>query len=104
MEDNKNKAALEIELKEEVAGGIYANMAVMAHSRSEFVMDFISLLPGMNKAQVRSRVIMTPEHAKRLLAALQDNVNRYEALFGEIELEQVMSMPNIKNVTSRGDA
>lgn len=104
MEDNKNKAALEIELKEEVAGGIYANMAVMAHSRSEFVMDFISLLPGMNKAQVRSRVIMTPEHAKRLLAALQDNVNRYEALFGEIELEQVMPMPNIKNVTSRGDA
>lgn len=104
MEENKNKAALEIELKEEVAGGIYANMAVMAHSRSEFVMDFISLLPGMNKAQVRSRVIMTPEHAKRLLAALQDNVNRYEALFGEIELEQVMPMPNIKNVTSRGDA
>lgn len=104
MEENKNKAALEIELKDEVAGGIYANMAVMAHSRSEFVMDFISLLPGMSKAQVRSRVIMTPEHAKRLLAALQDNVNRYEALFGEIELEQVMPMPNIKNVTSRGDA
>lgn len=104
MEDNKNKAALEIELKDEVAGGIYANMAVTAHSRSEFVLDFISLLPGMNKAQVRSRVIMTPEHAKRLLAALQDNINRYESLFGEIELEQAMPMPNIKNVTPRGDA
>ena len=77
---------LQIELKEETAQGVYSNLAMITHSSSEFVMDFISILPGMAKAQVRSRVIMSPEHAKRLLLALQDNVAKYENAFGKIEL------------------
>ena len=79
---------MQIEIKDDVADGVYANMAVIAHSTSEFVLDFIRLLPGIPKAQVKSRVIMTPEHAKRLMFALQDNVRKYEALFGEIRMPE----------------
>lgn len=105
MEENKNRTSLEIELKEDVAAGVYANMSVLSHSHSEFVMDFISLLPGMTKAQVRSRVIMAPEHAKRLLTALQDNIKRYEAFFGEIENEQSAPvLPNAGKTITHGDA
>jgi Protein of unknown function (DUF3467). len=86
MEQNGQKQ-LQIELKEEVSQGIYSNLAMITHSSSEFVLDFISILPGMAKAQVKSRVIMSPEHAKRLLAALQDNVSKYENSFGKIELK-----------------
>lgn len=87
MEQNGNgQQQLQIELKEETAQGVYSNLAMITHSSSEFVMDFISILPGMAKAQVRSRVIMSPEHAKRLLLALQDNVAKYENAFGKIEL------------------
>ncbi|MCQ2064494.1 MAG: DUF3467 domain-containing protein [Bacteroidaceae bacterium] len=87
MEPNQNgQKQLQIELKEETAQGVYSNLAMITHSSSEFVMDFISMLPGMAKAQVRSRVIMSPEHAKRLLVALQDNVMKYESAFGRIEL------------------
>ena len=85
MEQNGNgQKQLQIELKEETAQGVYSNLAMITHSSSEFVMDFISILPGMAKAQVKSRVIMSPEHAKRLLMALQDNVAKYEKQFGEI--------------------
>jgi len=88
MEQNKNgQQQLQIELKEEVAQGVYSNLAMITHSSSEFVTDFISILPGMAKAQVKSRVIMSPEHAKRLLLALQDNVANYEKTFGLIELK-----------------
>ena len=88
MEQNKNgQQQLQIELKEEVAQGVYSNLAMITHSSSEFVTDFISILPGMAKAQVKSRVIMSPEHAKRLLLALQDNVAKYEKTFGLIELK-----------------
>lgn len=84
MEENiKNK--LNIELKEDVAQGTYANLAVISHSSAEFVFDFIRVLPGIPKAQVKSRIIMTPEHAKRLMLALQENVNKYEASFGKIK-------------------
>ena len=87
MEQTGNgQQQLQIELKEETAQGVYSNLAMITHSSSEFVMDFISILPGMAKAQVRSRVIMSPEHAKRLLLALQDNVAKYENAFGKIEL------------------
>lgn len=87
MEQNGNgQKQLQIELKEEMAQGVYSNLAMITHSSSEFVMDFISILPGMAKAQVKSRVIMSPEHVKRLLMALQDNVAKYEAAFGNIEL------------------
>ena len=87
MEQKGNgQQQLQIELKEETAQGVYSNLAMITHSSSEFVMDFISILPSMAKAQVRSRVIMSPEHAKRLLLALQDNVAKYENAFGKIEL------------------
>jgi hypothetical protein len=76
---------INIELSEEIAEGIYANLAMIAHSNSEFVIDFIRLMPGVPKARVKSRVIITPEHAKRLLAALKDNISKYEAMFGPIK-------------------
>jgi len=88
MEDQKDKKQknqpINIELSEEVAEGVYSNLAMIAHSNSEFVIDFIRLMPGVPKAKVKSRVIVTPEHAMRLLAALKDNIEKYEAAFGEI--------------------
>lgn len=71
-----NNGQLQIELKEEVALGVYSNLAVIAHSSSEFVLDFIRVLPGMPKANVQSRIVLAPEHAKRLLRALQDNIEK----------------------------
>lgn len=75
---------INIELDEEVAQGIYSNLAVITHSSSEFVLDFVRIMPGVPKAKVKSRVILTPEHAKRLLDALTDNVKKYEEAFGPI--------------------
>ena len=86
MANNKEGQQLQIELVPEVAGGVYANLAVLSHSKTEFVCDFVSALPGLQKAQVRSRVILAPEHAKRLLIALQDNIAKYENQFGPINL------------------
>lgn len=86
--DTKNNAQLQIELKEDIAEGVYSNLAVIAHSSSEFVFDFVRVMPGVAKAQVKSRIVMTPEHAKRLAYALQDNLRRYEAQFGEINLPE----------------
>lgn len=85
MEDNKQKNQLNIELNDEVAQGTYANLAVITHSPSEFVLDFIRVMPGMPKAQVKSRVVVTPEHAKRLMRALQDNIKKFEAMHGPIK-------------------
>src|ERR1043165_4773093 len=76
---------INIELSEEIAEGIYSNLAMIAHSNSEFVIDFIRLMPGVPKAKVKSRIVITPEHAKRLLAALKDNIDKYEAAFGPIK-------------------
>ena len=81
-EEEENQ--INIELSEEMAEGVYANLAMIAHSNSEFVLDFIRLMPGVPKAKVKSRVILTPEHAQRLLLSLQDNIRKYEANFGEI--------------------
>ncbi|HBA13534.1 MAG TPA: DUF3467 domain-containing protein [Bacteroidaceae bacterium] len=85
--EKSGQKQLQIELKEEIAQGVFSNLAMITHSSSEFVIDFISILPGMAKAQVKSRVIMSPEHAKRLLLALQDNVAKYENSFGVIEMK-----------------
>ena len=85
---DKNEGQLQIELKEEVAQGTYANLTVISHSTSEFVLDFIRMLPGLPKAQVKSRIVMTPEHAKRLLMALEDNIVKYESNFGKINLPE----------------
>lgn len=85
----KKETQLQIELSEEVADGTYANLAVIAHSTSEFVFDFVRMMPGVAKAKVKSRIVMTPEHAKRLLAALQDNIMKYETQFGEINVPEL---------------
>ena len=82
METNDNQ--LSIELSEEIAEGTYANIAMIAHSQSEFVLDFIRMMPGLPKAKVKSRIIITPEHAKRLVAALIDNLQKYEDAYGDI--------------------
>lgn len=79
---------IDIELNDEVAQGHYSNLAIISHSTSEFVIDFAAVLPGVHKARVRSRVILTPEHAKRLLLSLQDNISKYEANVGKIETPQ----------------
>ncbi len=85
MEEKKNKNQLNIELNEEIGQGIYSNLAVITHSPSEFVIDFIRVMPGIPKAQVKSRVVVTPEHAKRLMMALKDNIQRFEAMHGPIK-------------------
>ncbi len=86
MEDKNPKSQqINIELSEEVAEGTYANLAVITHSSSEFVVDFVRIMPGIPKANVKSRVILTPEHAKRLLLALKDNVIKYEKVHGPIK-------------------
>lgn len=97
----KNENQLQIELKEDIAEGTYANLAIIAHSSSEFVMDFVRMMPGVAKAKVKSRIIMTPEHAKRLAIALHDNLVRYEKQFGEIDLPE-HSMPQLHGF--KGDA
>ncbi|MEG1684984.1 MAG: DUF3467 domain-containing protein [Bacteroides sp.] len=84
MEKENPNDQLQIELNGEVAQGTYANLAIITHSSSEFILDFIRVMPGLPKAEVKSRVVITPEHAKRLLRALQDNVHKYEATFGQI--------------------
>jgi hypothetical protein len=85
MENNNPANSLNIELTEDIAEGIYSNLAIISHSHSEFVVDFVRMMPNMPKAKVKSRVILTPSHAKRLLKALADNVKRYEAQFGPIQ-------------------
>lgn len=90
----KNQNQINIELSEETAEGTYANLAMIAHSSSEFVVDFIRLMPGVSKAKVKSRVVITPEHAKRLLRALEDNIQKYEKTFGPIkQVEEAPKFP-----------
>lgn len=85
MSEEKNQNQLNIELTDDVAQGIYSNLAMITHSNAEFVCDFIQIMPGVPKAKVRSRVLLTPQHAKRLLKALAGNVQKYEAQHGEIQ-------------------
>ena len=87
MEDERKQAKgqINIDLKEDVAQGTYSNLAVITHSSAEFVLDFVRVMPGVPKAEVKSRIILTPEHAKRFLSALQDNVEKYEKMHGPIK-------------------
>ncbi len=87
MEEKKkvNPGQINIELNEEVAQGVYSNLAVITHSSSEFVIDFVRVMPGIPKAQVKSRIILTPEHAKRLMLALKDNIGKFESVHGPIK-------------------
>jgi hypothetical protein len=85
MDNNQNENQISIELTEDIASGVYSNLAIITHSHAEFVCDFVQMLPGMPKAQVKSRVIMTPNNAKRLLNALIDNIQKYEQHIGAIQ-------------------
>jgi hypothetical protein len=86
MED-QNENQLNIELSEEIAEGIYSNLAIITHSSSEFVIDFIRVMPGVPKAKVKSRIVLTPEHARRLLNALEDNMEKFETANGRIKIQ-----------------
>ncbi len=86
MEDNNQQAPhLDIELSEEIAEGIYSNLAIITHSQSEFVIDFIKIMPGVPKARVKSRILLTPQHAKRLVKALAENLQKFEHVNGKIK-------------------
>ena len=85
MENNKDNNQINIELTEDVASGVYSNLSVITHSHSEFVLDFVQLMPGVPKAKVQSRVIVTPENAKKLLHALADNIKKFEQVNGTIK-------------------
>ncbi|WP_412986103.1 DUF3467 domain-containing protein [Pontimicrobium sp. IMCC45349] len=96
MSDNNNKpkqGQINIELDEKVAEGTYSNLAIINHSVSEFVLDFVSIMPGTPKSKVKSRIILTPQHAKRLVKALNDNVKRFEQAHGEIKDYEKQPMP-----------
>lgn len=104
-EFKKQGQGMEIHLSEEVAQGNYSNLAIIAHSSSEFIIDFASILPGMQKANVSTRVILTPEHAKRLLYSLQDNITRYESNIAKIDIHKSMSNEDpILNMGPMGNA
>lgn len=85
--DKGNK--LDVELNAEVAKGSYSNLSIITHSSNEFILDFLRMLPGIPKASVGSRIIMTPENAKRLSKALDDNIAKFENQFGEITLHDM---------------
>ena len=101
MTENK-KPGIEIQLDEQVAQGNYCNLAIIAHSTSEFILDFATMLPGLPKARVKSRVVLTPEHAKRLLLSLQENITRYENNVGKINIPT--KQPIIEPFGSKGNA
>ncbi|MBQ3044228.1 MAG: DUF3467 domain-containing protein [Alistipes sp.] len=96
------KPGIEIQLDEQVAQGNYCNLAIIAHSNSEFIVDFATMLPGLQKARVKSRVILTPEHAKRLLLSLQENIARYENNVGKINIPT--KQPMLDPFGSKGQA
>ncbi len=85
--DNKNQ--INIELPEEVAEGQYSNLSIITHSTSEFIVDFIQLMPGVPKGKVKSRIVMTPENTKKLMFALRENVGKYESLHGTIKIHDL---------------
>jgi hypothetical protein len=97
MEDSKESKQnqISIELKEDIAQGVYSNLAVITHSSSEFVIDFVRVMPGIPKADVKSRIILTPEHAKRLMMALTDNIAKFESVHGEIKKVEGTGTPLI---------
>ncbi len=91
--DKNNENQVNIELTEDIALGVYSNLAIITHSPAEIISDFVQLMPGMPKGNVRSRVIMTPQNAKRYLRALSDNIQKFEQSFGVIEENDAHNMP-----------
>lgn len=106
MSDNKNNQnqQLNIELSEDMAEGTYSNLAVISHSHAEFVVDFIRMMPNMPKAKVKSRIILTPTHAKRLLRALADNVRKFEQQYGNINDEENAPSFQPMNFSTKAEA
>ena len=92
-EKDRKDQKINIELDEKTAEGTYSNLAIINHSVSEFIVDFISLMPGAPKAKVKSRIILTPEHAKRLYHALGDNIQRFEQANGKINVKEQPQIP-----------
>jgi hypothetical protein len=87
-DNNKSENQLSIELNEEVAEGVYTNLAIISHSNSEFIMDFVNIMPGVPKAKVKSRVVMNPQNTKRLIHALTENVRKFEQAHGSVKMEK----------------
>jgi len=90
---SEQEGQINIELDENIAEGIYSNLAIINHSASEFVLDFVCIMPGVPKAKVKSRIVLTPQHAKRLVKALAENVHRFEVAHGEIKDTEQPSIP-----------
>ena len=102
MPDQTPNNQLNIEISEEVAEGQYANLAIITHSHAEFVIDFVNVMPGTPKSKVRSRIILTPQHAKRFMKALTENVGRFEVANGKIQdLEEVQLPFNFGGPTAQ---
>ncbi|MEL1253052.1 DUF3467 domain-containing protein [Flavobacterium sp. DGU38] len=93
MSNPKQQEQINIELDENIAEGIYSNLAIINHSSSEFVLDFVNIMPGTPKAKVKSRIVLTPQHAKRLLRAIGENIHRFEAAHGEIKETEQAPIP-----------
>lgn len=91
-QDN-NQNQINIELPEDIAEGIYSNFAIIAHSNQEFIVDFVRMMPGLPKAKVKSRIVLSPQHAKRLVKALQENVSKFENQFGVIDDNETIPYP-----------
>lgn len=102
-DNNLQQQSLQLELPTDVAQGEYANFAIITHGSSDFVIDFARVMPGLTKAQVKSRIILAPEHAKRLLGALQENIFRYEREYGPIKIPN-QEPRTISPFTPKGDA
>jgi hypothetical protein len=95
MQKMPQQQKIQVELKEPESEGIYANLAMIVHSPSEIILDFARLMPGVPKARVYSRIIMTPQHAKSLLKTLEENLKKYEENFGEIKVQGSVNQKNI---------
>ena len=99
METDKKNKQLKIEIDENIGQGEYVNFAIVTHSAAEFIMDFIRILPGLTKSKVKSRIVMSPMHAKTLLSALKDNIDKYEKKFGEIKVIKNKQVPNFNPIS-----
>lgn len=101
-EQNQQPNQINIEISEEVAEGTYANLAIITHSHAEFVIDFVSVMPGTPKSKVKSRIILTPQHAKRLMRAITENIQKYEVANGVIkDLEEIQLPLNFGGPTAQ---
>jgi hypothetical protein len=102
MQQQPPSNELSIELSEEMAEGIYANLTIISHFHTEFFLDFVRLVPNLNKAKVKSRIVLSPQHAKRLMNALRENIKRYESLHGLIPEDNQPTLP--MNFNAKGQA